>query len=312
MDGTITLVTPERQSEINAHNYADSLQDLNNMLAPGTPVMFQRHNEHGSRKLLLLSGGGLSQDGTFDVQKGKRNYVYASINEDDSDVYKISRLNDGKLAHYRLEVPHSRRGEDESDHSFSPEDPGAVASFHEVVMGNKVIREFPDVINALQFAGDAVHFKLDQFYSRPLYLTFEKGDAEANWQREKRAHNDACLGAVLNLMREAVEIDIRKKDAAATSYAQVSTETYGPISATQLDLYKDQGEEFSGCGLPVDLKDYLLQVSTKKKLAFVKVGKGDGFGETYVLPAEDELNELVGFAFSDDFVKKFYPLAFRD
>ncbi len=274
--------------------------------------MFQRYNKPDSRKLLLLSGGGLSQDGTFDVQKGKRNYVYASMGENDSDTYRIAKLKDETLMHYRLEVPPRGSKEQQKDSFLSD----AVTSSHGagstmVVVGDKVVEDFPGVINALQFARDAVYFELDQFYSRSYYLVFEKGGAEANRQREMQVHDDTCLGVVLNLIREAIEVDNNQKDAMAKSYAQVNIEMYGPISATQLDFNKGLGDDLRERGFPVDPKDYIVRVNSRKDLAFVKVGKGDGFGQTYILPAKDELSDLIESAFSGDFVKQFYPYGFK-
>ena len=79
----IELATSKGKSEINGENFAESMQRLENMLEPGTPVMFQKYRSNNlsmgggrhAQRLLFFSGGKLSREGVFNLQKGKRNFV---------------------------------------------------------------------------------------------------------------------------------------------------------------------------------------------------------------------------------------------
>jgi hypothetical protein len=312
----IELATSKGKSEINGENFAESMQRLENMLEPGTPVMFQKYRSNNlsmgggrhAQRLLFFSGGKLSREGVFNLQKGKRNFSYVTINEKDSTSYQVVHHWQEALDNHRLSVPKSWTMRQYNEGTFSPAGPSEWNSFHsagteEIVVGDILTEKFPDAMHALRFGRDAVYFDLHSFYSMQSYLVTEIGDkgirGEQESQRETQTHRIACLRACMNLINEA-EREIG--------------EYHNSVIAKHVGWFRDGTQRLRDGGHPVDDRDYLVQELShpSRSVAFVKTGKGIKYGETYILPFSEKMDNIVELAFSEDMVRKHYPHGFKD
>jgi hypothetical protein len=306
----IKLITKEGESEITKDNFVESMQRLENMLKPGTPVMFQNFswNDHpwGAKyidRILLYSGGKLSSEGIFNIQKGKRNYVYATISKDDPNSYRFVHQGDELLYNNGLVTPKTWTSRESNEGTFSSAGTVEWTSFHkagttQLVIGDILNEQFPNALNELNYVRDAIYFNLDGFYSVQNYLITEIGDigprGEKEQQRTDQTHRIACVRACVNLLGE-VKREVEQIN--------------NPLIVNQTGWYRDGAEPLRKMGLPIDNQDYIVKELQYpgKIVAFIKVGKGIAFGETYILPHREEVEAMVERAFSEEIVARYYP-----
>ena len=98
--------------------------------------------------------------------------------------------------------------------------------------------------------------------------------------------------AVLSLLREA-------------KYEFISGVSF---NAEQFGTFSTGSESWRKHGHPVCDTDYLISQGNTV-YAYVKTGCGFNGGATYILPTSKD-EDLVERAFSDDFVKNYYPAGF--
>jgi len=289
----IELTTPEGKTEIKEENFVEYMQKLDNLLEPGIPVMFQKYTRNGlnggkgkpTERILFFSEGHLNRaedlsiEGVFNLQKGKRNLSYVMNNKKDTTSYQIVHSWKKELDNYYLNPVHNTK-------------------IKEIVIGDILDEQFPDELRALRFAGEAVYFKLHPFYSNQNYLIKEIGDegnhGKQETKRERQTHEIACLRASVNLLKEAERELGENKEA---------------LMVNQIGWFSQGTKNFGGDKYPIDDGDYLIY-HPNSIVAFVKTGKGVGYGETYILPVSEKMDEVVELAFSEDMVKEHYPYGF--
>ncbi len=302
----IELVTAEGKTDVTEENFADSMQKLENMLKPGMPVLIRNYTHFNvfsqpkhAREMLFFYGGELKwqgkRQGELTVQKGKRNFVVTFVNGASPEKYQIARSIYKKPTE-SFGVPHRWEEEVYNEGTFSPAGPSIWTTVHRagtesIVVGDALNDRFPNAIRALRFAGDAVYFKLNGFYSGPNIITEIGASAtsEQGEQRDSLTRRMACLNAVMNLLKESERIVDPHHD------------NWRFMEAAQVGWYASTIQDELTAGYPVDKEDYCLGV------AFVKVEKGIFPGEAYILPAREKMDELVELAFSEEMVRKHYP-----
>lgn len=311
----IKLTIGTEQSEINEQNLQTSLETIAAQLTPGTPVMLQNYSSSDLgltrgkhiHNILFISDGHLHPHGTFSHQKGKRNFAFITSGYTNFQEYQIVHHWQEKLEldHNRLTIPHDWTKEQFNEGTFSRSGPERWLSSHsagteEIIVGEKLLEKFPDAINSLKFAQEAINFKLNPFYSHLSYITTQIGDKSGSTGmaqqslRERQSCDLACLKAVANLIGEA--------------HQELSEFSFGGLSTDQLGWYREGGKYLRAKGIPVDDKDYHIHEIShpRRNLAYVKVGKGLIFGETYILPARN-MDKIVESAFTEERIKKHYP-----
>jgi hypothetical protein len=287
---------------VTKNSFADDMRMLEERLEPGIPVLVQSFTWNDAtlggnfyvRRKLFFSDGTL-EEGVFGIQKGKRNVAFANLGEDPSQHslhYPVTEAG-GTI---KVSFPGSWTMPQCNEGTFSNTGPHYWTSHHSsgtesVVIGRNLTEHYTDALLALQFARDAVRFKLDPFYAMQGYLVTEIGDGGGNQARDQRrtqGHRLASLRATQMLVREARrELEDR----------------YEAIEIGQLGWWRSGAQPWQESGYPLHDTDYIIVGNNPRKvIGFVKVDGAD----TYFLP-KDGCDALVELAFSPEHVKKFYP-----
>jgi hypothetical protein len=298
-EAKIELKTPIGIKEINKDNFAESMQNLRDILLPGMPIMIRQYDQHQlsihSETVLFYSGGNLSDEGIFDIQKGKINFPYLHVDKEKPTSYWVYRQNEKDLDKFKLCIPETWTGTTYNENTFSPRGPSTELTFggsgtEEVVIGKNLSRQFPDAVYALKFVGDAVPFRLDSFYSQEYQSIIEK--EKITDEQKRRLAKRITLGACMNLIKEAAQ--------------EIKTDLIGGIVARQVESYIDGTEGFRKDSYPIDGKDYIIQEMPHpcRRVAFVKT---ENVGGACILPFNRKMKNIVELAFSEDMIRKYYP-----
>ena len=290
-------------------DFRDYVRDINDIIEPGMPVVLkkiQNYNQFYSRKrglkesykkFLFISDGSINSDGLFNIQKGEQNYSSLLFGEGGLMDYTIVNFKTPELYGGVLSVP-------KDDIEISVEKDSSIndkikwtstiksqntTTIDSISMGDISERLYSDALDALHFARDAVYFNLDPFYfsSHPMVRRIDDSKTKMSEAREF-----VCLSAVLSLLHDA-----KHKHNGGVSFV-----------ANQLGTFSTGSESWQKHGHPVCDTDYLIQQGNTV-YAYVKTGCGFNGGATYILPTSKD-EDLVERAFSDDFVKNYYPAGF--
>jgi hypothetical protein len=280
-------------------NFSEKIKQLEELLVPGTPVMFHTYHKTDigigktyNNRLLFFSGGTLDSKGRFNVQKGKRNFCYVDLSELDPTCYRIVRQTDESL-YNKLEPHRSWEQQHYNENTFSRAGPSTWMTFPskgttEILIGDLVEEKYPEAIKALKFARDAVYFELPYFYESicPVSSTDEERHTTRKIMR---------LNITANLLEEAHE-EIRKKITKNCRNSLTIWET-GEIRAAHTNR-------------PLLKEDYIVLESLhpSRVLAYIKV---KGCNGAYILPAK-KFAKVVEYAFSKENIGKFYPYGLDD
>jgi len=311
----VQVVFDERRLAINEQNHADMLHEISEHLQPGTPVLLQSHEtrgfwDHTESTYLFLSDG--MSDGKINVQKGKKNRVYLSLHEDESHYIYCS--SDREVCH-SVELPRDWESSYYNEHTFSPAGGETVHEYNSkgtdrIEIGNHLIAAYPELIGALEFCQDALHFHMPSFYST-LHATIEsKGDprkhsAEARAMMQEITTRE-CLAYVLGLFRQnsALYKKAAKRNARLPEEDQRDVWAEGHISAHQI------GRSYKDGYLARDIyliapEDYIIHEyrDGNTRLGYFKHGSG---GEGFFLP-EYGMETAAKEAFSPENINKYYP-----
>jgi len=304
----VILVTGEGEINIDFDNFGEAMQRLENMLDPGTPVMFQTSSSSdfmkggSSESLLFISGGKLSLDGFFNLQKGKRNFSYGSIDENGQNRFKL--INNGGQTLNNCNLTASRNwlvdscGKEDLFSGFGDRSFFDNIKTNKIVIGDILNEQFPEEMRVLKFGRDSVYFNLHSAYSMQNSLVSseerERLSDNEKYLIDKEDSKKMCLRACMNLINEAER--------------QIGDYT-NLVSARKVNLFVDKVQDLRMRGYPISEEDYFIsQLSHPKNgIGFVKTGVGMQYGETYILPFSDKMDSVVEFAFSDENVGKFYP-----
>ena len=315
----IELELQDKKIDINGKNYSEVMQTIDNIIEPGTPVLLQNFSWSGmgsgipgkiTKKILFLSGGHLSSQGVFNLEKGKKHHIYININininSNNQEDYRIVKChNHGSLDQHKLKIPHSWTRDQHNEGTFSPAPPQNWKSSHKagtekLIIGDQLIEQYSDALFSLMFSRDAIKFNLNPFYGQPFYLVTEK-DINQNGEEKRKdiATRGVNLTACMNL--------IKKANKEINDY-------WDAITASQIGYFNEGVKRFREQKFPVDEKDYLIKELShpRRTLGFIKINQGVIRGENYILPLNEKMEELTELAFSDEFVKKFYPYGFKD
>jgi len=304
----IELKMPTSIAKIDKDNLAQNIQKIKNVLKPGMPVLIQQYDIHhmvreNNETALFFSGGNINEEGVFDIQKGKINFPYASINQIDSNIYKyFIHLNwNSTLTNYKIEIPHTWQNKTYNENTHSPAGPSEGISIHsegteEIVIGEFLKQQFPEAVKALKFTGDAVRFSLDSFYSDQCYGIEEKEDT-FNKEKQAMIRKFTHLRASMNLIKEAAQ--------------ELEMGSLSSIVARQLKRYQNIEKFFEIDGYPINSEDYLVDETAHpyNRVAFVKT---ESVGGIYILPFNKTTEEIVDLAFSSDMIRKHYPHGMRE
>lgn len=301
------LITKDGMSQITKENLNVSLKKLELILSKGTPVMFSNYfcadidNRNRTQSYLFYSDGNVSLDGVFNIEKGKRNFSYLVVEEENPNSYQLIHYWQNELQNNKVSFPHVSKQNHYNENTFSRSGPSSWQTYEDrgtsqIIVGDILLEKFPEAINALNFAKDAVYFKLNSFYSNQNSLIRSNGDYKIKNQeglRDAQTSQIALVRASLNLLNEA-----RK-----------TFNEYSSIQANQLGEYRDGSvQDFRKIGYPVNLEDYLIQEISHphRNIALVKTNSVFQSGETYILPFKG-MNRVVGLAFCEEMIKKNYP-----
>jgi len=347
----IELITDSETIAVDEKNFSESLQKLENALKSGELVYIQNYRgddlssigiDRHSTITLFFSDG--KKEGKFLMKKGQKNYSYIHSSNNNLESYKIiTQFNDNVLDNIKITMPHGWTNEQYNEGTFSPAGGTSWISRHsagtdKIIVGNKLIEMFPEAIAALKFAQDAEHFILPSPYAQNNHVIFKEGDnihrndyniAEIKKDFEKlpdiissyedkrkyldlrkkitvgqedmrksETHEIACVNAVLNLLEQPV---------------QDSSKFISHLEAVEVGLYTHGVESIRKQGFPVDSKDYIIKElqHPSRTIAFVKVGMGSYYGETFVLPAKN-MDAIVIYALSKENIKTYYPQGLRE
>jgi len=350
--GSIELLLDSEKIAIDEKNFSESMAKIDKALTPGVLVMIQNHtlndvggfsNRNGYNTTALFFSEGNIKEEKFDIQKGKENYTYINLNElNNPDSYQI--VNNGRdsiLDYVNIIIPHSWLGTAFNEGTFSRSGGTSWTTRHakgtrKIIIGDSLLEQFPDAVNALKFARDAQYFRLNGAYSHQNNLIMKNGDNVHNNSynitdlkkefstlpdkivtneeklkylklrkkitiaqensRDEETHEIACVRAALNLLYEP---------------SRDSTKNNNVLQAIELGLFRNGVEAYQEKGYPVDKKDYIIKEiqHPNRTIAFVKTGKGIAYGDMYILPAKN-MEDIVKAAFSVEHVKKYYPYGF--
>lgn len=306
----INLATEKGETTITKENFSDSLGALEQMLEPGMPVIIQNFSWNslaygGGRRnqnILFFSGGHVSKKGVFDLEKGKRNFSCVQVYKNDHESYRVINALSSELTNYTLAVPSNWTANQYNEGTFSRLGGVSWQSLHsagteKIFVGRNLLEQFPEAFRALQFARDAIRFELNPFYSHQnklIHYEGEKINDEKEKQRTRETTRIACLRASANLLVRA-DHELTQED----SFFNVTE-----IGCSSKDL-----QRFREKGYPVEKQDCIVyEISHPyRAIAFVKTNNISFVGEVYVLPYNEQSEEIVKLAFSNDFVKKYYP-----
>lgn len=275
----IKLVHPNGETKLTG-NFKEQIETLDTLLEPGMPVLFKDRNINR----LFFSNGEIKNYQEFSIEKGKRNYCSLLINCYDSKKYQIANHPESICS---LDFP-----KNEDNYFF---------------LGKAINEDFSSAINALSFARDAVYFSLPMFYSRPHYLVSDKNKNES--KLDKQTSNFSCLKASMNLLEQVAKKDIEGVDKILNKKTKGTNNHFRAIQVGPV-REKRQREK----GVPLDSSDFIIGELgyPERVLGFVKVGKGSGWGQTYILPISEKRDALVEKAFSKENIKKFYPYGIKE
>ncbi len=293
----IKLMTGAGEESIDEEN----MEKIGEYIESGTPVMLQQTSRSNSwlcrteesRKILFISDGTLRKDGYFSINGGRKNFCYAIIGMDNRR-YQI--VNNGEaLLKEKITPPETWEIQEDpnsppSEYNISRRREGTEL----IVIGDILAEQFPDAMYALEFAGDAVYFRLDPFYSMQDTVILETDGIiyGRQTQREIDSVRRNCVGASMNLIEEALK-HLKKHN--------------GKLKAREIgaEYNIDMIREYQT--YPVCEGDYLILDGKGVEIALLKTGKGEIPDETYILPCSDEMDDIIDLAFSGEMIERHYP-----
>jgi len=278
---------------------------LTPVLGPGELVSVSLPGDgEYAQHVLFFSDGRLSDEGTFTVQRGKRNFSYVLVSQRNPCRYYLVTQERPELENFGTAVP--LVGYNPLD-GVSPLEMRNDKLIERVVVGDELAEEFPEAVDALRFARDAAHFNVPTYFEKQfsgLARNSEYAQQQRPQLREMQTCRMSCLRASLGLLDKAY-VELNGEDGKAMSGSAFMNAPW-----THWGEIKDMVEEH-----PISTRDSMVfrrDGSSRDALAFVKTGEGIVHGETYILPYTDAMEQVVDLAVSPAMIDKHYPSWLRN
>jgi hypothetical protein len=296
--GGIRVTHSQGEFDIGRYNFQESLKRLEEILTPDTLVFI--HDIH-KRKTIFFSDGTITYDSKFTIQKGKRNYSYVRVGDERAFDYRIAssdeRLMSSPITTWLNEMSWWRNGR-----TLVPIDEALFSDVYKnetaaIVIGDSLKNTFPEAIQALEFARDAMHFELSTIYVSGKRNSLYGENDNLKDIRERQTQRTVNVSAIKNLL----ELELRKTDQSFDpKYDYFNVIELGNCSESIMDIWR---KKYPGIGEKMNKNDLVVYDNLKGvAAAFLKLD----YGGAYILPVNGN-DQLIDSAFSEEMVKKIYP-----
>jgi hypothetical protein len=322
--GSFKIKNGSQEIEINKENASTYIEQISGLLEPGTPIMIKSYSHSdlpmtrrsSESAYLFLYGGEVTDNGKLTMQKGKRNYVYVSAHGRDEKKYDYDIIveKNGVFVH-GPSLPQLNRNEDVHKPCFSTAPPSVIrwlsgGGTSEILVGDQVKEDYPDLYNALLFGGDAIHFKLPTFYSRPGYLI---SNINKRKDPESKYYNIVAVTLLRNLFQETAK---DKNFKTPVKFSKNIKEDRGikTLQAWEVGEYREKAYRKED-NLPLDKEDFIIFElgHPNRTIAYVKPNKGLGVaGESFIYPSRSKAGQLVELALNPKNLEKYFPHRLND
>jgi hypothetical protein len=301
--GTIRISGQSEGFIARSENFQESLNRLEKFLIPGS-LVFIRDTSHG--RMMFFTDGKITQDRQFSIQKGKRYYSYIGEMTGRMTDHSIISTDMHILPSEPIQTPiHYPRSPYRFLSGLSGNRREGIA---EIFIGDFLREEYPHWARELEFARNAMRFRISDTYLSPEYLRLSKEPDDQIAMRNRLIRRCNGVSVVRRLLKQLVE----EQYDAGLMLQIVSNQPIKPVSNLYTIEYghysQDQkrsfNEKYPDVAKLISDNDFLIE-SDSRLIAVVKVDTGTRYDDMYVLPVRNE--EFIENALSDESVKKIYP-----
>jgi hypothetical protein len=350
------LITDNDKIEITKDNFDKILKNIETIIQSKTPVLIEEFelNDVGgfssplphvtstlfyADKFICNPKDNSENKNKFTMSPGKRNTCYSTIRHKDESHYVVKNINE-ILTNIKIEIPSTWLGTAYNEGTFSRAGGTSWTTRHgsgtnKIIIGQKALDKFPNATDTLNFAQDAIHFRLPRAYTRHFNRIMKKGDQriyslDLTKIRDELNKIPKDITTEYLRLRKNELIDLfalpeshpesrrRRESIEMTCINAVLTLMDEPmykqnkfhtdLEAIEVKCYKNIVEVYKSKNCPINNNDYLIKeiMHPNRTLAIVKANSGIAVGEMYILPFNNT-DKLLEEAFSKEHIAKYYP-----